>query len=48
MLEHDADLRKRVCQKHMLIRYILDGLGFEFPADELIKVQDPENTQVWN
>lgn len=48
MLEQDADLRKKVCEKHMLIRYILDGLGFQFPADEQIQELDPENTQVWN
>lgn len=47
MLEHDTELRKKVCEKHQIIRYILEGMGFEFPADEEIHIKDPENTQVW-
>jgi hypothetical protein len=44
MLEHDTELRKKVCEKHQIIRYILEGMGFEFPADEEIHIKDPENT----
>ena len=47
MLERDTELRKKVCEKHQIIRYVLEGLGFQFPADEEIHVKDPENTQVW-
>ena len=47
MLEDNTELRKKVCEKHMIIRYILEGMGFEFPADEEIHIKDPENTQVW-
>ena len=47
-LFNDKELRKKICEQHQIIRYVLDGLGFEFPLDEEIMVQDPENTQVWN
>jgi len=47
-LENDKEVRMKVCEKHLFIRYILDGLGFEFPLDEQTQAQDPENTQVWN
>ena len=30
----DKELRKKICEQHQIIRYVLDGLGFEFPLDE--------------
>jgi len=27
-LERDKQLRIKVCQKHLIIRYVLDGMGF--------------------
>lgn len=47
MLEDDTELRKKVCEKHQIVRYVLEGMGFDFPKDEEIHIKDPENTQAW-
>lgn len=47
-LENNTDIRKKICEKHLIVRYVLDGMGFEFPEDELLDYKDPEGTQVWN
>ena len=44
MLENDAQLRKKVCAKHPIVKYVLEGIGFNFPADEKVKITDPEAT----
>lgn len=48
IVENDKELRKAVCEKHQLIRYTLEGMGFEFPPDEEMHIKDPENIQIWN
>ena len=47
-LENDKELRVKVCNKHLIVRYVLDGLGFKFDQDEEFTVSDPEATQLWN
>ena len=42
-------MRIEVCKEHMIVRYVLDGLGFEFPEDEQIShIANPEINQTWN
>lgn len=33
-LENNKEMRVKVCKKHLIVRYVLDGMGFEFPEDE--------------
>jgi len=47
-LEQDRDLRVQVTSRHPIVRYVMEGIGFEFPADEHLPKTDPEMTQVWN
>lgn len=47
-LEHNTEIRKKICAKHLIVRYVLDGMGFVFPEDEQLHMQDPEGGQVWN
>jgi len=48
-LKEDKDMRIEVCKEHMIVRYVLDGLGFEFPEDEQIThIANPEINQTWN
>ena len=38
-----------VCKEHLIVRYVLDGLGFEFPEDEQIaQSANPEINQTWH
>ena len=47
-LEEDKKLRMEVCAKHDIVRYVLQGVGFEFPTDEQLPQNDPEVNQIWN
>ena len=47
-LENNTDVRKKICEKYLIVRYVLDGMGFDFPEDELLEFKDPEGTQLWN
>lgn len=41
-LEEDKNLRVEVCRKHEIVRYVLQGVGFDFPKDEQLPKTDPE------